>query len=248
MKQPIPPPTAGFAPRARGRGLLVVCFGLACVAILLPGAASALTIGVDFTSSSYQVAPGDTYASLLAQHQAGASLGSATGVPLGNVTTGAYAGGVNSNYSLMMTVDLSVAQAGLYTFQVGADWGRGGVAAVIANGSGAVLSEYLRTDNIWWNNDWNDPDVFTTQLNLNQGQSYTLAWIGFEDCCAGATTIRFSYNGGAFQTIDQTTLAPYAIPEPGTGWLVLTGLVGLGLRARSTNRRQRATLRSNCTL
>lgn len=248
MQRANPLPTAGLAPRARGHALPFVCAGLACVLLLLPVDASALTIGVEFRASTHQVTPGDTYASLLAQHQAGAPLGSATGVALGNVSTAVYAGGVTTDYSLMMTVDLGVAQAGLYTFQVGSDWGRGGVAAVIDNGSATVLSEYVRTDDLWWNNDWNDPDVFTTQVNLAQGQSYTLAWIGFEDCCAGSTTIRFSFNGGAFQTIDPTTLAPYAIPEPGTGWLVLTGLVGLGLRRRSTNRRQRGTLRSNCTL
>lgn len=250
MSNPAPLPTPARASTARAGGLLLFCALFACGSLASGRAAHALTIGVDFTSSTYQVTASDTYASLLAQHQAGATLGSATITNLENVSTAVYAPGVTSNYSLMMTVDLGVAQSGLYTFQVGVDWGRGGLAAVIDSGSGSVLSQTVRTGNLWWNNNWNNPSVFTTSLNLDAGQWYTLAWIGFEDCCAGSSTIRFSYNGGAFQTIDDTTLAPYAIPtpEPGTGLLVAIGLGVLGAQGRARARVQRGTLRSNCTL
>jgi hypothetical protein len=223
---------------ARAGRLLMLCALLAYGSLASGRAANALTIGVDFTSSTHQVTSTDTYSSLLAQHQAGTALGSGTVTSLGNVSTAVYAPGVTSNYSLMMTVDLGVAQAGLYTFQVGVDWGRGGVAAVIDTGSGSVLSETVRTNDLWWNNNWADPDVFTTSLNLEAGQWYTLAWIGFEDCCAGSSTIRFSFNAGAYQTIDSTNLAPYAIPtpEPGTGLLVAIGLAVLNTRRRSSTR------------
>jgi hypothetical protein len=127
-----------------------------------------------------------------------------------------------------MRIVLDVAQTGLYEFQVGVDWGRGGVAAVVDNSNGQVISEYVRTDGLWWANDWNNPDVFTTQITLDQGESYTLDWIGFEDCCAGASTIRFSYNGGAYQPLDDATIAPYAaVPEPASFPLVALGLCAL---------------------
>ena len=60
--------------------------------------------------------------------------------------------------------------------------------------------------------------MFTNQLTLNQGESYTLDWISFEGCCAGSSTIRFSCDGGAYQNLDDVNLAPCAtaIPEPGS--------------------------------
>jgi hypothetical protein len=206
------------------------------VAFLLPGVANALSIDVSFTSSTYQVQAGDTYLDLLAQHQAGALLGTASVTALANISTAIYAPGVTTDYSILMSVTLDVGVSGLYTFQAGVDWGRGGVAAVIDDSTGQVVSEYVRTDNLWWANDWNNPDVFTTQVNLAQGDTYTLAWVGFEDCCAGGSTIRFSYGGGAFQTLDTTSLAPYAaVPEPAA-----LLLVGAGLSLLLTHRSRRA--------
>ena len=188
MYRPAPQPHAARANPARSEWLPLLCALLACGSLASAGPANALSIGVSSTSSTYQVTATDTYASLLAQHQAGAPLGSATVTGLGNVSTAVYAPGVTSNYSVMMTVDLGIAQAGSYTFQVGVDWGRGGLAAVIDSGSGSVLSETLRTGNLWWNNSWTNPDVFTTTASFAVGDSVTLAWVGFEGCCGGSST------------------------------------------------------------
>lgn len=204
---------------------------LACL-VLLSSDARALSFQADFTATTYQVVAGDTYADLLAAHQAGTPLASVTLTALENVSAQVEAG-VTTNYSILMTAILDVAVAGQYEFQVGADWGRGGVAAIIDNGTGAVIDEFVRTDDIWWANDWNNPDVFTTLVDLDAGTSYTLVWLGFEGCCGGTTTIRFSFEGGPFQILNEPNLEPFVVPEAGMAALVGLGLTTLAARRRS---------------
>ncbi len=207
---------------------------VACL-LLAPGA-RALSFQADFTATTFQASPGDSYAELLAAHLAGTPLASVTLNALENVSAQVEAG-VNGNYSLMLTAALDVAVAGHYEFQVGADWGRGGVAAVIDNATGAVIDEWVRTDDIWWANDWNNPDVFTTLVDLDAGASYTLAWLGFEGCCGGVTTIRFSIDGSPFQVVNEPNLDPFVVPEPSTA--LLLGLGVIVISSRSSTRRRR---------
>jgi hypothetical protein len=194
--------------------------------------ARALTFQADFTFSTYQVTAGDDFADLLAAHLAGASLASVAMTGFEDVSAQVEAG-VSGNYSIMLTTVLTIGTTGLYEFQVGADWGRGGVAAVLDDPSGTVIQELVRTDDIWWANDWSNPDVFTTQIALTAGASYRLVWLGFEGCCGGVTTIRFSVDGSPFQTLDEPNLTPFVVPEPAAGTLVALGLTALATRRRS---------------
>lgn len=213
---------------------LVQAFG--CIALLSLDA-RAVSFQADFTATNHQVAPGDTFADLLAVHRAGTPLASVTMNALENVSAQVEAG-VNGNYSILMTTVLDVAVDGQYAFQVGADWGRGGVAAVLDNDTGAVIDELVRTDDIWWANNWNHPDVFTTTLDLDAGTSYTLAWLGFEGCCGGVTTIRFSVDGAPFQVLNEPNIEPFVVPEPRAALLLGLGLIGVtGLRRRRMRRR-----------
>lgn len=195
------------------------------------GSAQAVSFDLSFATSTYQVQAGDTYADLLAQHQGEAPLSSDTITGLAGLTSTFYAA-VNTDYSILMTTVLNVTAAGTYEFQVGTDWGRGGAAVVIDNGTGVILDEFVTTNDLWWANDWNDPDVFVTTVALAAGSSYTLGWVGFEGCCGGPTTVRFSYNGAPFQPLTDSTIAPFATPEPSTALLVALGLVGLAAQGR----------------
>lgn len=216
----------GRAARRAGPAALVAALGL----LLGAAPAGALTITTAFTASTYQVQAGDSYADLLAEHQAGAPLGTSSVDALEGVGAGVLSGGVDRDYSLLMTVALDVAVGGEFVFQVGADWGRGGAAAVIDDATGSLLSEQVIADDVWWSNSWSHPDVFTTTVDLEAGRSYTLAWLGFEGCCAGETTVRFSREGSAFAPVSTAGLGGFAVvPEPGPALLLGMGLLGLGL-------------------
>ena len=205
------------------------------VLLLLPSVAAALSFQVDFRTSTYQVVGTDSYASLLAQHESEALITTNTLIGLEGISAPIYAGGVNQNYSLLMTTNIEALVTGVYTFQVGTDWGRGGASIVIDNDTGTTIDEFVTTDDIWWDNDWSNSDVFTSTLNMTAGSSYTLGWIGFEGCCGGEATIRFSIDGAPFQPLNSNNGDPAFVnnPEPGTGILLGLGLIVLATRVRS---------------
>jgi len=209
-----------------GSLLVLLCF-------MLPSVASALDFRVDFRDSTYQVQPTDTFASLLAQHQSENLITTNTLTALQGISAPVYAGGVNQNYSLLMWINLNALTTGTYTFQVGTDWGRGGASIAIDGLTSAVLDEFVTTDDIWWANDWNNPDVFTTTIVMQAGMPYSLGWLGFEGCCGGSATIRYSVDGGAYQVLDSPNGDVYFVtPEPGAGLLFGLGLLGLAAVGR----------------
>jgi hypothetical protein len=205
------------------------------MSFLFSAAASALSFQLEFRTSTYQTVGGDTYDSLVLQHQSGGLLSSQTVDAIDGISSVTYAG-VNGNYSTLITTTFTAAVTGTYEFEVGTDWGQGGATRATHVGSGAVLDEFVTTNDIWWNNDWNDADVFSTVLNLTAGETYTFGWVGFEDCCGGNVNFRFSVNGSPPADLSDANFLPYEqptlIPEPDTALLAGIGLAMLAVAGR----------------
>lgn len=215
---------------SRRRNLSVLLAGT-----LLLGSSSAfakhVVFDVSFTSSTYATQVGDTFSDLLSEHLAGTSIGNTTVADgLAGVDTQLYANATRRDYSVLMTTTLNIGQEGNYRFQIGADWGRGGGAALIDE-SGVIVQEQVVTDDIWWSYNWNHGDVITSDYYLTEG-IWTLAWVGFEGCCAGSSTVRFEFNNAGFQSLSFDTIGPYVVPVPASAWMMLSGLAGLTLLRR----------------
>jgi hypothetical protein len=166
---------------------------LSSLSLLIPSVGQVLTFQVDFRNSTYQVQGSYTFASLLAQHASETLITSNSVNALQGISAPVNAGGVNSDYSILMAVDLNVLLSGTYTFQVGTNWGRGGASIVTDNSSGTIIDEFVTTNDIWWANNWNNPHVFTTTVNLIAGSSYSLAWPGLDSRVAAVAPQRFAF-------------------------------------------------------
>ncbi len=121
----------------------------------------------------------------------------------------------DSNFGLFAEVffEVTPAQAGVWQFRYGADFGRGGGLYV----DDVALEEDWNND-LWWNNNWNNAaEVLQGSINLTAG-THSLRILGFEDCCDGGLTAQFQRPGGPWLALSLANIPLSSrkcpVPEP----------------------------------
>jgi hypothetical protein len=191
------------------------------------------TYEIEFTRSSYEMLTTDSFSDLEAAHNAGQLINRLSVDGFNNIDTQAVIDGDANNHSIMLTTSFYVDKDTLYDFQLGADWGRGGGIAIINADTNTIVSEQLTGQDIWWDNDWNNSDVINTNFAFTAG-NWTIKWIGFEGCCSGTTSIRYSENGGAYAALTNATFNPPSdVPVPGAVILFSSALALLVARKKT---------------
>lgn len=113
----------------------------------------------------------------------------------------------NSNIGLFAEAffEVSAAQAGVWQFRYGADFGRGGGLYI----DDVPLEEDWNSD-LWWGFNWgNASEVLQGSISLAAG-THSIRIIGFEGCCDGGLTAQFRPPGGTWQTLSTSNLTLFS--------------------------------------
>jgi len=133
--------------------------------------------------------------------------------------------GKNTLSHLSVVFDLGLVNS--IDFHLGLDAHYGAAAYLDGN----FLSNKI--DNLWWDGNWNNPDVFSTSAGSLANATHTLDLYWGERCCNGLNSGQFSTDGGTtWQTLSVANLNAAAIAEPSIIALFGLGLIGFGFTRR----------------
>ncbi len=180
---------------------------------------SSITMEVRSTAN-LRVSGSDDATSLLARFNSGAPICTVAAQEFTNIGGKQNCGTApHADLATLYTINYFLG-SGTALFQLGADWGLGGII-IGADGGGIV-----RTDDIWWANSWTNADVIDFTIS---GAGYgTFRLLGFESCCSGNNSLRYDVVGG------QGFSAAVVTSEPTALFLLAFGLAGLAfLRKRN---------------
>ena len=98
--------------------------------------------------------------------------------------------------------EVTPAQAGVWQFRYGADFGRGGGLYV----NDIALDEKWNSD-LWWAYNWNNTsEILQGSINLSPG-FHSIRILGFEGCCDGGLTVEFARPGGTFEAMSLANIS-----------------------------------------
>ena len=97
--------------------------------------------------------------------------------------------------------EVTAAEAGVWSFRYGGDFGRGGALYV-----NDIALEEQWNDDLWWAFNWAaSSEVLEGSITLTEGY-HKLEVIGFEGCCDGGITVQFRKPGGSYQTFQTSAI------------------------------------------
>jgi hypothetical protein len=127
------------------------------------------------------------------------------------------------NDAYKATVTFGVADAGLWSFRSGVDFGLGG--AMFLDG----IAQTFKTNDMWWNGSYSNPTQFLGFSNTLTSGNHTLTIYGLEWCCSGAQQAQFQAAGSnAFVSFSNNDGLVSAVPEPESYAMMLAGLALMG--------------------
>ena len=131
------------------------------------------------------------------------------------------------NDAYKATVTFGVADAGVWFFRSGVDFGLGG--AIFLDG----VAQTFKTNDMWWDGSYSNPSQYLSFSNTLTTGNHTLTIYGVEWCCSGGQQAQFqAANSNAFVSFSNNDGLVSAVPEPESYALMLAGLGLVGTMVR----------------